>query len=425
MDVSSTRVALFIARKDIFHDRRLFVMIVAAVVFGIGIQIPNVANLDGSTAMVLDRTVNIMSGHIALSGVNGTSLREVTPLVSEIENISWVQGCLPRTYIPAIIERDGSFESHSTGLDLIGILPLREERHSKLDTYLIEGRFILDGDGDIGIGAGAKGEGAQDHGDGNGGPDDLSREPAGNVTVLGDELAIKLGVWIGDTVNLSLPMGRWSLHIVGVVNIGIGGVDERAIFVHKALLDILLGVEDSATEILIRTDDPFKTAPRARELAARYPHLTVESWMEKMSYIEDITEANETLKLISQGMTLVGVMVPVAVLMYVNVKARRREIGILLATGANPGDIFRIFLFETIIIAAIGAVGGIALGTGFCLYYMQYPVVNRPNFVVRPLLKLSTFVIPSAVIFFATLLAGLYPAVKASTVDPLEAIWKE
>jgi len=118
-------------------------------------------------------------------------------------------------------------------------------------------------------------------------------------------------------------------------------------------------------------------------------------------------------------------MVPVSVLMYVNVKARRREIGILLATGANPEDIFRIFLLETLMIALIGVLGGLALGGGLSLYYMQYPVVDRPNFVVKPLLKLSTFIIPAITIFFATIIAGLYPAMRASRVNPVDTIWNE
>jgi ABC-type lipoprotein release transport system permease subunit len=410
--MSSTKVALFIARKDIFQDKRLFVMIVVAVIFGIGIQVPNVANLDGSTATILDRTVNVMSGHISISpGNESSAIGNVTTLVNELENISWVEGCLPRTYIPAIIEGDGTAGGYSTGLDLIGMIPSREEKYSKLDTYLVEGRFIEDSDGDIYNGPGMGNVSGSDGGK--------------NVTVLGDELAIKLGVGIGDTINLSLPNYQWSLRIVGIVNIGIGGVDERAIFTHKASIDRLLGFNDSATEILVRTDDPFGVDPRVSSLRYEYPGLTVQSWQEKMSYVDDITDANETLKLISQGMTLVGVMVPVSVLMYVNVKARRREIGILLATGANPGDIFRIFLFETLIIASIGVIGGIALGAGLSLYYMAYPVVNRPNFVVKPLLKLSTFILPAVVIFFATILAGIYPAVKASNVDPVQAIWKE
>ena len=87
--------------------------------------------------------------------------------------------------------------------------------------------------------------------------------------------------------------------------------------------------------------------------------------------------------------------------------------------------IFRIFLLETLLIAMIGVVGGIALGGGLCYYYMHFPVVDRPNFVVKPLLKLSTFIIPAVIIFFATIVAGLYPAMKASRVNPVEAIWKE
>ncbi len=369
-------------------------MIVAAVVLGIGIQVPNVANLDGSTAAILDRTVNVMSGHISLSPTDDAYVHNMSSIVEIVEGLPWVEGCLPRTYAPAIIRSDG----HSTGMDLIGILPVREGRYSHLNEYLIEGRFLREEDRS----------------------DELE-----NVTVLGDELAEKLGAELGDWINVTLTQKVWSLRVVGIVNIGIGGVDERAIFIHKAKIDALFDLTDSATEVLVRTDDPFHIGPRVRELRAMFPNLQVKSWKEKMAYVEDITDSNERIKLISQAMTLVGVMVPVAVLMYVNVKARRREIGILLATGANPGDVFRIFLFETLIIGIIGVIGGVALGAGFCLYYMYYPVVNRPNFVVRPLLRLSTFVIPAVIIFFATILAGLYPAVRASKVDPVEAIWKE
>jgi len=392
--ISSTKVALFIARKDIFQDKRLFVMIVLAVVFGIGIQVPNVANLDGSTATILDRTVNVMSGHISISPHNESFLRNVTEMINRIEEFSWVEGCLPRTYIPAIIQTGG----YSTGLDLIGMVPEREEKYSRLDEYLKSGRFLDFSDGEA---------------------------AAENVTVLGDELAERLGAGLGDQINLTLPDTVWSVKVVGMVNIGLGGVDERAIFIHKNKIDSLLGVTDSATELLVRTDDPFSISPRVEEIQSVYPALNVQSWQEKMSYVDDITDANETLKLISQGMTLVGVMVPVSVLMYVNVKSRRREIGILLATGANPKDIFRIFLFETMMIAIIGVLGGLGLGMGFSLYYLQYPVVNRPNFVVKPLLRLSTFIIPAIVIFTATLIAGVYPAVKASKVNPVDAIWKD
>jgi len=369
-------------------------MIVAAVVLGIGIQVPNVANLDGSTATILDRTVNVMSGHILLSPQEEAFLTNVSAIIEKVEDLSWVEGCLPRTYVPAIVQSGEA----STGMDLIGMIPEKEERYSHLDDYLESGRFLSGTDGG---------------------------HEADNVTVLGDELSLRLGVGVGGLIHLTLTQKVWSLRVVGIVNIGIGGVDERAIFIHKSKIDELFNLTDVATEVLVRTDDPFGVDPRVEELREMFPKIKVQSWKEKMSYVEDITDSNDTLKFISQGMTLVGVMVPVAVLMYVNVKARRREIGILLATGANPEDIFRVFLFETLIIAVIGVLGGVALGAGFCLYYQFYPVVNRPNFVVKPLLKLSTFVVPAVVIFFATIIAGLYPAVKASKVNPVEAIWKD
>jgi len=369
-------------------------MIVAAVVFGIGIQVPNVANLDGSTSAVLDRTVNVMSGHISIKPSHGMYINHSQEIVFNVENLSWVVGCLPRTYMPAIVQSKG----HSTGVDIIGLLPEKEKEFSHLSRFLIEGRFINSLDG---------------------------RKSRENVTVLGDDFAKKLDVGLGDSVNVTMTGRVWRLRVVGIVNIGLGGVDERAIFVHKEKIDALYNLTDSSTEILVRTDDPFLLSGHLKELRGMFPNLEIKSWEEEMNYVKDITDTNNKLKMISQVMTLVGVVVPVAVLMYVNVKNRRQEIGILLATGANPGDIFRIFLFETVIIGVIGVIGGVLLGGGICVYYMFYPVVNRPNFVVKPLLKLSTFLIPAVILFTATLLAGLYPAIRASRVNPVEAIWKE
>ncbi len=69
--------------------------------------------------------------------------------------------------------------------------------------------------------------------------------------------------------------------------------------------------------------------------------------------------------------------------------------------------------------------GGVALGLLICLYFNFYPVVDRPNFVVTPLISFDSVFFPFFTIFLATIAAAIIPAYKASKINPIKAIWGE
>jgi len=393
------KIPLFLARKDLFQDKKIFALIIAAVIFGVGIQIPNAANLDGSNEAILDRTVDVMTGHLLILNPNGSDLRMVRENEEVLERFSWVKGYTARTYMAGIVTHKGL----SSGMDIIGIQPGRERSTSGLEEFLVEGEYL-------------------DYNEEN--PDELPPEP--NVTVLGDEFAAEIGAVVGDYIAVSFARNQTVFfRVIGLLNVGIGGVDERTVFVYKSYLDTLFGTDNQATEILIKTDDPYDVDERRDELARKVVEGKVLTWKEKMTYVEDIVHANGQVKLISQIMTVIGVLVPVTVLMYVNVKNRHREIGILIATGTDSRTIFLTFFFEALLIAAIGCTGGIGLGLLICLYFNFYPVVDRPNFVVTPLISFDAVFIPFMTIFIATLASGIVPAYKASRINPIKAIWGE
>ncbi len=400
---SNMKLAFFLATRDLFHDRKLFAMLIAAIVFAVGIQVPNTANLDGAIHAIMDRTVNVMSGHLAIMHENGSDVEGLAAIGAELDSIDWVEGYLPRTYMAAIV----SANNVSNGVDIIGVEPGKERRISNLDGFLADGRFLSDDD------AGGSG---------------VAPSPA-TVTVLGDEFAERLNVALGESVTAHFPGGMsLNLTVVGVTNIGLGGVDERSIFVHKALLESLFGLDDTATEILIRTDDAFNARDYRDRLKERMDGITtarVYDWKERMAYVDDILDGNTKTKQTSQVMTIIGVVVPVSALMYVNVKNRKREIGIMMATGMPERMIFRIYLIQSIIIATLGVLGGMLLGGAICLYYHFHPVVDRANFVVSPYLTPWTFIIPAAILFISTVISCIYPASKASRINPIEAIWDQ
>jgi putative ABC transport system permease protein len=102
-------------------------------------------------------------------------------------------------------------------------------------------------------------------------------------------------------------------------------------------------------------------------------------------------------------------------IMLVSVTERTREIGIRMAVGARPRDILAQFLVEALTLSVAGGAIGVVLGVGLAQLLgarMGWPVLIRPDIIVIS-------VAFSAVIGIAF---GIYPARKASQLDPIEAL---
>jgi len=113
--------------------------------------------------------------------------------------------------------------------------------------------------------------------------------------------------------------------------------------------------------------------------------------------------------------TLVGAAIGLMNIMLVAVTERTKEIGLIKAIGGRQVNIRRQFLFESVIISLLGAIFGIAMGI---LLGNVVGILMHTGFVV-PWLWVALGV---AICFLVGLGAGLYPAVKASRLNPIEAL---
>ena len=113
--------------------------------------------------------------------------------------------------------------------------------------------------------------------------------------------------------------------------------------------------------------------------------------------------------------TLIGAAIGLMNIMLVAVSERTREVGLIKAIGGKRKDVRRQFLFESILISILGAVFGIILGV---LVGNIFSLVLHTGFVVPWLWVLIGIVICSVV----GLAAGIYPAMKASALNPIDAL---
>ncbi len=247
---------------------------------------------------------------------------------------------------------------------------------------------------------------------------------------------------IGQTVRRHLfpdrpnPIGQWirveglPLRIIGVLGekgrSPTGADQDDQIFLPMTTLQRRLLGDERIGLILAaaRSEDTIEPAKRAILRVMRERHhlrpgapddFDVSSVREMAELGELLAKVMTILVAIIASISLVVGGIGIMNIMLVSVTERTREIGIRMAVGASGADVLTQFLIEAIVLSIVGGLLGITLGiaaAAVLAYLANWELVISPSIV------LLAFVISAGVgIFF-----GYYPALKASRLDPIEAL---
>lgn len=244
--------------------------------------------------------------------------------------------------------------------------------------------------------------------------------------LMGEKLAEKMNVKVGDRVSLTTPQGNtFLLNVVGIFSFGISTIDDIRCYVNLKTAQKLLGKSsDYITDINLKLTDYRLAADFAKRLEETY-NYKAEDWQAANASIL----AGELIRNIMTYVVAITMLVVAGFgiynIMNMTVVNKLREIAIMKATGFEGGDIISIFLLQSLIIGITGAFMGVLLGGGISYVIDQIP------FPARDMIKLDTFPVTYkwqhyllAIVFGAitTLFAGYFPSKKASKVDPVAII---
>jgi putative ABC transport system permease protein len=243
-----------------------------------------------------------------------------------------------------------------------------------------------------------------------------SRYPA---VVLGARAAARLGIGAASPDILVWLGGHW-FSVVGVLApVPLAPELDSAALIGWPAAASLLSFDGHPTTVYTRTRDDAVTAVQAVLAGTANPEHPNEVKVSRPSdALAARAAANSTLSALLLGLGAVALLVGgvgVANTMVISVLERRAEIGLRRSLGATRGQIRLQFLVESLLLAALGGAAGAVLGIGVTAGYAS--VQGWPSVV--PAWATGGGVLATVVI---GVIAGLYPAWRASRLSPTEAL---
>jgi len=256
--------------------------------------------------------------------------------------------------------------------------------------------------------------------------------------LLGKNLAANLGVNVGDAVTLLFPSSRLSplgpiprtrhLNVAGIFSSGLYEFDSTSALLPLKIAQKLLSREGRVSMLQVRIKKIF-TAPRLagqmREILP--PHLYPTTWMELNRSLFSALKLEKTLLFLTIALIVFVAALNIIATLILMVMEKTRDIGVLMALGATARSIRKIFFFQGAMIGFIGTALGCGLGLAWCWLANTFQLIKVPPDIYQiafvPFrLRTIDFLMIVGVSLLITFLAPLFPARRASRVDPVVAL---
>ena len=402
---------LFVARRYLTaRQKQAFISVISLIsVLGVGLGVASlivvVGVMHGFSTELRDKILGINAHMVA--AVAGGAMHDYRELMGKAEAVPGVLGATPFVYTEVMLSSARGVK----GVVLRGVDPASAGKVLALPKEMIVGSL-----------------------------DDLEIPGPFPGIVLGRELADRLGLVVGETVNLMSPAGKESAAgfspkvktfvLRGLFKSGMYEYDSTLAYVTIPAAQELLGFKrDIATGLELKVADVDAVdalAPKVRS-ALGGPPLFVRTWIDMNGNLFKALHLEKTAMFVILVMIVVVGCFSIITTLIMLVMEKTRDIAILMSMGATPAAIRKIFMLQGVIIGVVGTALGYALGLGVALALEKYQFIKIPGDVypmdhlpVR--LDWSDMVIIGVTALALCFLATMYPARQAARLSPVEAL---
>lgn len=325
-------------------------------------------------------------------------------LIASLEKTPGVHAVTSRVEVAGLL----SVGKRTAGVQMVGVDPVREPRVSTLPNTLNEGDFLKQ-----------------------------PKDPEAFPIVLGKGLAKRLRAKIGDEVVFMGQAADGSMAaeifvLSGIVETKLDTLDASLAWIRLKDAQTLLQMGQSVHRVVIKLDDVY----RADAFAAKYGVLAkspekMMAWTTLLPGLWVSIQSDRQGGLVFVFLIVIVVALGIVNTLLMSVFERTKEIGVMKALGASRWHIISTVLWESFWLAFIGVFIGVLLGTMINFYlgevgvkFFEEPVEfgGMKLSVVYPRNTFRGTVLFPMIIFFSTLIGGIWPAIRGSSLRASDAL---
>jgi len=411
--VAWTSYELMIARRYLRARQKTgFINVITyisilGVTIGVAALIIVLSVMNGFESEVRSRIIGFDT-HIRLRTYHDQGMENPQQVMDQIRSIPHIVGMSPYVLDKGMLQNN----DRSDGVILRGADPSTVNQVSDLQKNILYGKLEL---GDVSTSDGGKAPGI----------------------VVGRYLAERLFLELGQTVVVISPTGVHSLFqmppvkqfvVTGFFETGMYEYDNAYAYISVQSAQQLFQMGKKVTGIEIRLDDLYKAKTVVEKIDEKlgFPYFPL-TWFDMRKNLFSWMQLEKWAMFIILSLIVLVAAFNIISTIIMVVMEKTKEIGILKSMGATSKSITRIFLYEGMVVGVVGTVVGLLIGYGLCWTQSKYHFLSLPGdvYFINKLpirMEILDFVFVGVAAILICLLASVYPAKRASSLIPVEAI---
>ena len=266
----------------------------------------------------------------------------------------------------------------------------------------------------------------------------LPGEGAAEGILLGHDMAAAVGAGVGDVVTVLTAASRLSpiglmpktrrFTVAGVFRTGLFEFDSSTALLPLGTAQKFFGMGDRISYLQVRVRDIFEAARVGRKIEALSPAAVyVTTWMELNESLFSALKLEKNIMFLTITLIVLVAALNIIASLILMVMEKTRDIGILMALGATPRAVRRVFFLQGAVIGVVGTACGLVLGLVWCALANVFQLIKVPvdiyqisyvPFRIQPLDLLAIVGVTLAISFSST----LFPSRRAARIDPVVAL---
>ncbi|HNQ50535.1 MAG: ABC transporter permease [Candidatus Omnitrophica bacterium] len=391
-------VSFFIAWRYLITKRKekfislISLISILGVAIGVMALIVVIAVMTGFDIDLRDKIIGNYS-HITVAKYDGMNAAEYDDAVDKIRPNEHVLAVSPFVQGQVLVSEGKRFMA----LSFRGIDPEREQATSRISRSIVKGSLQ-----DLGA----------------------------DSVIIGKELALYLGAGLGSPLTFYSALGKTvTARVAGIFSSGMYDYDMNLVFFDLGRAQSILGAEGIISALSIKLDNVYYADTVKRQLQAALGYeYTYKTWMEQnQNFFAALKLEKLTMFIILTLIILVASFNIISTLI-VMVVEKTKDIGILKALGMSSADIRKVFMLQGLAIGFAGTFSGTAGGVILCYLLKKYQFIKLPQdvyYIDRLPVALQVWpdlALVAAAAMCITLVSCVYPAFKAASMRPVEAL---